>query len=100
MLDNVHLKLQIIVVKTCNGTLAKSEISSKTELKIEVAHSAHDWRKAKSAWGASTDWEPGARPETGSAHWSMKERNWSQCSCGVRQPGTSKTGISLWAGIR
>jgi hypothetical protein len=64
MLDNVHLKERIIVVKTCNGTLAKLEISSKTELKIKVAHSAHDSRKAKSAWGSSTDWELGVRPET------------------------------------
>jgi hypothetical protein len=51
MLDILHLKVQIIVVKTCNGTMTKSEISSKTELKIKVAHSAHDWRKAKSALG-------------------------------------------------
>jgi hypothetical protein len=31
--------------------MAKSKISGKTEWKIQVAHSAHDWRKAKSALG-------------------------------------------------
>jgi hypothetical protein len=51
MLDHLHLRVQVIVVKACNGIMAKSEISGKTELKIKVAHSAHDWRKAKSALG-------------------------------------------------
>jgi hypothetical protein len=49
MLNILHLKVQIIVGKVGKGIMAKLEISRKTELRIKIAHSAHDWREAKSA---------------------------------------------------
>jgi hypothetical protein len=51
MRNHLHLRVQVIVGKPCYGIMRKSKISGKSEWKIQVAHSAHNWRKAKSALG-------------------------------------------------